>query len=53
MSDSIDDYEDIPPEDMTLYFSDLCMLREEGEMNMMSAPRWLVLDTSYGKIKLV
>jgi hypothetical protein len=42
MSDSINDYEDIPPEDMTLYFSDLCMLREEGDMNMMSAPRWLM-----------
>ena len=42
MSDSINDYEDIPPEDMTLYFSDLCMLREEGDINMMAAPRWLM-----------
>jgi len=41
MSDTIE-YEDIPPEDMTLYFSELCLLREEGEMNMILAPRWLM-----------
>lgn len=27
--------------ELTHYFSDLCLLREEGTMNMIHAPQWL------------
>ena len=27
--------------ELTHYFSDLCLLREEGEINMLQAPSWL------------
>jgi hypothetical protein len=31
----------ISESELTLYFSDLCVLREEGTMNMIHAPQWL------------